>query len=82
MALETQKVKLWKSPNSDILGVFFGNFQFDSNLTHKMSLYYSIFRYFCSKNRTSFNFHHFNDIPLLISQKINKYCNNRKSSLM
>ena len=70
MSLETQKVELWKSPNSGILGVFAGNFQFGSNLTQKMPLYYSIFRYFCSKNRTSFDFHYFIDIPLLISQKI------------
>ena len=39
-----------------------------------MSLYYSIFRFICSKNRTSRNFHHFIDIPYLISQKIDHNC--------
>ena len=39
-----------------------------------MPLYYSIFRYFCSKNRTSRNFYHFIDIPLLISQIIDYDC--------
>ena len=74
MSLLIQLVQLWKSPNSGILGVFVGNFQFGSNLTQKMPLYYSIFRYFCSKNRTSRNFHHFIDIPYLISQKIDHNC--------
>ena len=80
MSLLIQLVQLWKSPNSGILGVFAGNFQFGSNLTQKMTLYYSIFRYFCSKNRTSPNFHHFIDIPYLNSQKIDhklffkRYC--------
>ena len=46
------------------------NFQFASNLTQKMPLYYYIFRLFCSKNITSQNFHHFIDIPLLISRII------------
>ena len=50
------------------------NFQFGSNLTQKMPSYYSIFRYFCSKNRTSRNLHNFIDIPLLISQKIDYNC--------
>ena len=39
-----------------------------------MPLYYSIFRYFCSKNRTPRNFHHFIEIPLLISQKNDHNC--------
>ena len=33
-----------------------------------MPLSYSIFGYFCSKNRTSHDFHHFIDIPSLISR--------------
>ena len=74
MSLLIQLVQLWKSPNSGILVIFVGNFQFGSNLTQKMPLYYSIFRYFCSKNRTSRNFHHFIDIPYLISQKIDHNC--------
>ena len=74
MSLLIQLVQLWKSPNSGILGVFVGNFQFGSNLTQKMPLYYSILRYFCSKNRTSRNFHHFIDFPYLISQKIDHNC--------
>ena len=45
------------------------NFQFGLNLTQKMPLYYSIVKYFCSKNRIFRNFHHFIDISLLISQK-------------
>ena len=40
MSLLIQLVQLWKSPNSGILGVFVGNFQFGSNLTQKMPLYY------------------------------------------
>ena len=39
-----------------------------------MPLYCSIFRYFCSKNRTSHNFHHFINISFLISQKIDHNC--------
>ena len=35
MSLLIQLVQLWKSPNSGILGVFVGNFQFGSNLTRK-----------------------------------------------
>ena len=58
MSLLIQLVQLWKSPNSGILGVFVGNF----------------FRYFCSKNRTSRNLHHFIDIPYIISQKIDHNC--------
>ena len=49
MSLYIQKVKLWKSPNIGILGVFVGKFQFGSNLTQKMSLYYSILDTFVLK---------------------------------
>ena len=63
-----QLIYLWKS--HAILGLFVGNIQFGSNLTQKMPLYYSIFRFFCSKNSTSQNFHHFIDIPLFISRII------------
>ena len=49
MSLYIKKFKLWNSPNSGILGVFVGNFQFGSNLTQRMPLYYSIFRYFVLK---------------------------------
>ena len=46
-------------------------FNFESSNT---ILCYSIFRYFCSKDRTSRNFHHFIDIPYLISRKTVHYC--------
>ena len=70
MSLLIQLVQFWKSPNSGILGVFVGNFQSGSNLTQKMPLYYSIFRYFCSKNRTSRNFHHLSTFLILFLKKL------------
>ena len=39
-----------------------------------MPLNCSIIRYYCSKNITSRNFHHFIDIPYIFSQRIDRNC--------